>query len=198
MEFLYPSTPLNLLMLVKINISYFHNSSPHTTPLLLSSLHPLHHPPATMIEDYQGDTPTTRFIMETLHTYSEDGDLEFEQELIDSYKQSVTDHLPKLKLALEENDIKNATLYSHDIKGSCLYIGADAVRFVSGKMEALCRAEKLAEAASHLEELETEVEEVLKILDKYIEDRLNGGSGENVEEKKEKEEEETKSSDASE
>lgn len=154
-----------------------------------------------MIEDYQGDTPKTRFIEETLQTYSDEGDLEFERELIDSFRTSVYSHLPKLKKAMDENDLANATLYSHDIKGSCLYIGADAVRFLSGKMESYCRAERIKDAALLLDELELEVDEIFKILDKYV--KIRAGESvddeeEETEKKKKEEEGETPSTTASE
>jgi histidine phosphotransfer protein HptB len=120
-----------------------------------------------MSADFEGPTPTDRFQESVLQTYSE-GDRDFEQELIDSYKQSVSDHLPKLTRALKDSDLPNSVLYSHDIKGASSYIGAEAVRFLSGKIEALCKQKDLKPAVPIVTELQKEVKEVFKLLDKYM------------------------------
>lgn len=117
--------------------------------------------------DFEGETPQDKFLENTLQTYSE-GDLEFEKDLIVSYKQSIEEHLPKLREALEKKNLPESILYSHDIKGSSSYIGAEAVRFVSGKIEALSRQKNLDEAALHIDELSKEVEVVFDLLDKYM------------------------------
>jgi histidine phosphotransfer protein HptB len=120
-----------------------------------------------MITEIEGDTPTERFQKQTLADYSE-GDHEFERDLIESYKTSIAEHLPKLEEALKTEDEKESVLHSHDIKGSSSYIGAEAVRFVSGKMEAHCKQKNMKEAAKHLQELKTEVKEVFILLDHYM------------------------------
>jgi len=121
-----------------------------------------------MLGDFDGPTPTDRFQQQTLADYTE-GDHEFERELIETYKTSVLEHLPKLGLSLEAEDEKESILHSHDIKGSSSYIGAEAVRFVSGKMEAYCKENDMKEAYKHYPELQKEVEEIIKILDNYME-----------------------------
>ncbi len=120
-----------------------------------------------MTSEFEGETPTDRFQLVTLQTYS-DGDLSFEKELLDSYKQSVTEHLPKLDEALAQDNVQESILHSHDIKGSSSYIGAEAVRFLSGKMEALCKQKNLKEAGTILPELKKEVDEIFRILDEYM------------------------------
>eukprot|EP01133_Synstelium_polycarpum_P007312 gene7312-8509_t len=120
-----------------------------------------------MISDYAGPTPTIRFQQSVLADYSE-GDHEFEEELITSYKTSVAEHLPKLHISLAKGDDKESILHSHDIKGSSSYIGAEAVRFVSGKMEAYCKENQLDKAEGCLPELEKEVSRLFKMLDKYM------------------------------
>ncbi|EGC31102.1 hypothetical protein DICPUDRAFT_92856 [Dictyostelium purpureum] len=120
-----------------------------------------------MISEYQGPTPTDRFIQSVLLDYSE-GDHEFERELITSYITSVEEHLPELSKAFEDKNTKDAILHSHDIKGSSSYIGAEAVRYLSGKIEAYCKFDQLQEAESFFPELKTEVEEVIKVLNDYM------------------------------
>jgi HPt (histidine-containing phosphotransfer) domain-containing protein len=126
-----------------------------------------HNTPCTMIADFEGETPEDKFQEHTLQTYS-DGDLEFEKDLIVSYKQSIEEHLPKLREALEKDDVPEAILHSHDIKGSSSYIGAEAVRFVSGKIEALSKNKNLKEASLHIDELSQEVAVIFVLLDKYM------------------------------
>eukprot|EP01132_Coremiostelium_polycephalum_P002227 gene2227-2744_t len=129
-----------------------------------------------MISDYLGPTPTDKFLQRTLADYSE-GDHDFEKDLIESYKNSVTEHLPKLKESLKNKDEKESILHSHDIKGSSSYIGAEAVRFVSGKMEAYCKANQLDDAEECLSELELEINDVFKRLDDYMASWEDGGGG---------------------
>ena len=117
--------------------------------------------------DFEGETPQDKFQEHTLQIYS-DGDLDFEKDLIESYKQSVDEHLPKLREALEKQDVQESILHSHDIKGSSSYIGAEAVRWVSGKIEALAKQKNLKEASLHIDELSDEVQVIFQLLDKYM------------------------------
>ncbi|EGG19361.1 Hpt domain-containing protein [Cavenderia fasciculata] len=118
-------------------------------------------------QDFSGPTPTDRFQKEVLADYS-DGDQEFENELITSYIASVEEHLPKLDLSLKELDEKESVLHSHDIKGSSSYIGAESVRFLSGKIEHLCKDGHLKKASEHVQELQKEVTAVFIILRKHM------------------------------
>jgi len=120
-----------------------------------------------MISEIEGEAPTERFQKQTLGDYSE-GDHEFERDLIESYKTSIAEHLPKLEEALKKEDEKESVLHSHDIKGSSSYIGCEVVRFLSGKMEAYCKQKNMKEAAKFLPELKKEVDEVFILLDKYM------------------------------
>eukprot|EP01112_Ceratiomyxa_fruticulosa_P007155 TRINITY_DN1847_c0_g1_i2.p1 TRINITY_DN1847_c0_g1~~TRINITY_DN1847_c0_g1_i2.p1 ORF type:complete len:415 (-),score=85.97 TRINITY_DN1847_c0_g1_i2:244-1488(-) len=130
--------------------------------------------------NFDGPTPKDKFVQETLEGYS-DGDVEFAKTLITSYIGSVEEHLPLLKESFKEPyDKEGAILHSHDIKGSSAYIGAEAVRFLSGKIEFLLRHDKLQEAKTHYDELDKEVKDVFKILEDYMKE--HGGSGEEEEE----------------
>ncbi|GAM24027.1 hypothetical protein SAMD00019534_072020, partial [Acytostelium subglobosum LB1] len=128
-----------------------------------------------MISSFSGPTPTERFQRNVLADYS-DSDPDFEVDLITSYKDSVNEHLPQLSESLRSNDEKASILHSHDIKGSSSYMGAEAVRFLSGKIEAYCKEGKLDEAANFMEELETEVSELFKLLDKHMASFKEDGS----------------------
>ncbi|KAN0040707.1 hypothetical protein ACTA71_009045 [Dictyostelium dimigraforme] len=135
-----------------------------------------------MISDYEGPTPTKKFDQDILFDYSE-GEKEFTFELLDSYISSVDEHLPELLKSFETKDIKGAVLHSHDIKGSSSYIGCEAVRFLSGKIEAYCKNDELEKAESFYPELKKEVEEVFKILDDFKtnwdKNHGDGGGGDN-------------------
>ncbi|KAM9975971.1 hypothetical protein ACTFIR_009812 [Dictyostelium discoideum] len=131
-----------------------------------------------MISDYEGPTPTKKFDQDILFDYSE-GEKEFTFELLDSYISSVEEHLPELLNSFEAKDIKGAVLHSHDIKGSSSYIGCEAVRYVSGKIEAYCKNDELEKAESFYPELKKEVEEVFKILSDFKKnwDKNHGDGG---------------------
>ncbi|GAM27208.1 hypothetical protein SAMD00019534_103830 [Acytostelium subglobosum LB1] len=120
-----------------------------------------------MISNFDGPTPKERFLSKTLAEYS-DGDLEFENELITSYIGSVKEHLPQLEASLKKRDEKDSILHSHDIKGSSSYIGAEAVRFLSGKMEAYCKEGQLEKAEEYFDELSAEVDQLFILLEKHI------------------------------
>ncbi|KAM9988933.1 hypothetical protein ACTFIY_004960 [Dictyostelium cf. discoideum] len=131
-----------------------------------------------MISDYEGPTPTKKFDQDILFDYSE-GEKEFTFELLDSYISSVEEHLPELLNSFEAKDIKGAVLHSHDIKGSSSYIGCEAVRYLSGKIEAYCKNDELEKAESFYPELKKEVEEVFKILSDFKKnwDKNHGDGG---------------------
>lgn len=143
------------------------------------------------MEEYEGETPIDeRFKEEILQNYSE-GDTEFERTMIESYKLSVGEHLPKLREALEADDQPNSVLHSHDIKGSSGYIGTNTIRFITGKMEKLCREGSLSTAAENLAELESEVKETFKLLDTYLDNNCKEDFGDEEEELDTKKEEST-------
>jgi len=97
-----------------------------------------------------------------------EGDKAFEKELIDLYKETCTEKLPLLQVALENNDYDNSVLYSHDIKGSSSNIGAEAVRRISERMESLCRNREYREAYSLMPELSQELAATYTAFDLYI------------------------------
>jgi len=120
-----------------------------------------------MTSEFEGPVPKEKFDHSVLENYSE-GDAEFESDLIKSYMTSVMEHLPKLADSLKEKDSKNSILHSHDIKGSSSYIGAEVVRFMSGKIEAYCKEDKLEEAEKFYSDLKCEVDEVFKLLNSHL------------------------------
>eukprot|EP01113_Clastostelium_recurvatum_P002830 TRINITY_DN1120_c0_g1_i2.p1 TRINITY_DN1120_c0_g1~~TRINITY_DN1120_c0_g1_i2.p1 ORF type:complete len:179 (+),score=40.94 TRINITY_DN1120_c0_g1_i2:79-615(+) len=127
-----------------------------------------------MTTSFDGPTPTEKFQRDTLQLYA-DGDREFERELIEEYRTSVQAHLPQLveilaKDTFTHDDEEGAVLHSHDIKGCSSYIGAEAVRFVSGKMEQYCKVKDYKEASKYSAELQKEVTRIFSILDKYLAD----------------------------
>jgi len=142
-----------------------------------------------MITEAEGDQPTERFQKQTLADYSE-GDHEFERDLIESYKTSIEEHLPKLDEALKTEDEKESILHSHDIKGSSSYIGCEVVRYVSGKMEGYCKQKNMREAAKYLPELKKEVKEVFILLDKYMDSWENGNEDDQPHDEEDDDEEE--------
>jgi len=99
-----------------------------------------------------------------------EGDKEFEQELIDLYKETCEEKLPLLETALKKLDSENSILYSHDIKGSSANIGANVVRQISEKMELFSRKGEYKEAHKLYPELKEELQKTYEVLAKYIEE----------------------------
>ena len=78
------------------------------------------------------ETPTERFLYERLQAVS-DGDKEFEQDLIETWKQGTKDDFTLLGTAFADKNEKDAVLHSHTIKGSSAQLGCLSVSSVSGK-----------------------------------------------------------------
>eukprot|EP00026_Physarum_polycephalum_P017612 Phypoly_transcript_18889.p1 GENE.Phypoly_transcript_18889~~Phypoly_transcript_18889.p1 ORF type:complete len:167 (+),score=46.28 Phypoly_transcript_18889:138-638(+) len=128
-----------------------------------------------MTENFEGDPPAEKFSPVQLQDYA-DGDVEMERDLIDLYKKSASDHLVELEetLTTKKGEDPNpegthpSVLHAHDIKGSSASIGTEGVRFISGKIEHLCRKRELDEAANLLPDLKEELKIAYKLLDDYV------------------------------
>eukprot|EP01114_Cavostelium_apophysatum_P004580 TRINITY_DN148_c0_g1_i1.p1 TRINITY_DN148_c0_g1~~TRINITY_DN148_c0_g1_i1.p1 ORF type:complete len:119 (-),score=25.42 TRINITY_DN148_c0_g1_i1:267-623(-) len=96
------------------------------------------------------------------------GDISFERELIDLYRNEFANTLENLTVALASNDQKSAILYSHDIKGSSANIGAEAVRLLGERMEYLAREGQLTEASVYLPMVREAFQVTMKLFMEYF------------------------------
>eukprot|EP01101_Sappina_pedata_P005362 TRINITY_DN242_c0_g1_i2.p1 TRINITY_DN242_c0_g1~~TRINITY_DN242_c0_g1_i2.p1 ORF type:complete len:139 (+),score=58.39 TRINITY_DN242_c0_g1_i2:116-532(+) len=115
------------------------------------------------------------------------GDLEFQVELLDMFKEQVELSMDSLMDALSSED-KQSILYSHDIKGSASNLGLELVRRLAEKSEFAC---KKAQYKMVLDEiyplLQEEIIETTRVIDSYIES-VTEEEGEEGEEEEEEEE----------
>jgi HPt (histidine-containing phosphotransfer) domain-containing protein len=126
-------------------------------------------------EEYEGEAPAEKFTPVQLQDYSE-GDIEMEQDLVDLYKKGTNARLVELEktLTTRKHEDPNpegthpSVLHAHDIKGSSASMGCEGVRWVSGKIEHLCRQRQLEQAAALLDELKAEIKTGYKLLDDYV------------------------------
>ena len=98
-----------------------------------------------------------------------DGDLEFEQELIEMFIEDAQEHLSVLKTQIAEGDVEMVRRSAHTLKGSSSNIGATKMQDMSYQMEILAKDAGLAGAADHLEKMNEALEETEAFYKKYLE-----------------------------
>jgi HPt (histidine-containing phosphotransfer) domain-containing protein len=111
--------------------------------------------------------PSEKFNLEQIRQISE-GDHEFEDDLMESYKTELEELLVKLEpeLKLGQNHADCVRL-AHDIKGSSANVGAEGVREVGKVMEELARDGKYDEVLVLLPKVRQEFDEFCLIWDDY-------------------------------
>lgn len=97
-----------------------------------------------------------------------EGEYVFEKELIDIFIEVCAEKLPQLEEALREGKHDESVHHSHDLKGSSSNIGAEVLRRISEKMEALCRESNYAEALTYYPQLQKEFENTRKVMEDYL------------------------------
>jgi len=85
-----------------------------------------------------------------------DGDVEFEHELLATYRASAQKILARLRAALAAGDLKQILREAHALKGASLNVGAAAMGQCAGAIEAAARRGDLALALDSALQLETE------------------------------------------
>jgi len=95
-------------------------------------------------------------------------DKELAVELINLYRQQFDQSFQKLKNAVNENDLQNAVLFSHDIKGASVNLGCQDVSTHSYTLEKLARDGRLLEMKGLFDGLQDAQTKVSKILDEVL------------------------------
>jgi len=95
--------------------------------------------------------------MARLHDIS-DGDLNFQQEMIDLFEESCETGLAQLEgfLSQAAPDLHEAALKAHELKGVSANVGAEAFSAVSLEMESCCKAGNFDEARKLLAKMWSE------------------------------------------
>ena len=80
--------------------------------------------------------------------------------LLELYLKKMSNILPELKIAIDENNYKNISLLSHSIKGSSANFRIDFLQTLAQEMEAAAKSELKG----------FDYKEALEDISKYIED----------------------------
>ncbi len=108
-----------------------------------------------------------RLNIEQLRQISE-GDHEFEDDLLESYKSELEELLRQLKPLLEAGtDHESCVRLAHDVKGSSANVGAEGVRGVGKKMEDLAREGRYKDVLALLPEAKEEFNHLCRLWDDY-------------------------------
>ena len=99
-----------------------------------------------------GDSSPVVFDRERLRELT-DGDAEFEQELIETFKDSAQTILVQLRAHLVDGDAGGIGRQAHALKGASVNIGADAISKCAAEIESAARAGDVGAAREMLDDL---------------------------------------------
>jgi CheY-like chemotaxis protein len=102
-----------------------------------------------------------------------DGDLAFEQDLIESYLSQTEQHLKALESSLHERNGKEMEHWAHTIKGSSANAGAKGMQEIAGRIEQFRTGEDPAKGPGLLSELRSEFERVRRYFKAYLASRTS-------------------------
>ncbi len=102
--------------------------------------------------------------IQALRDLSPDGSQEFLRELIAIYLADAPKQLTQLEDALSRQDAAVATRAAHTLKGSASNFGAEQLVRMAHEMEAACKTNNLAAAASALPGLKKHFAQVIEAL----------------------------------
>ncbi len=97
-----------------------------------------------------------------------EGDKEFTEELVLTYKEEYPKSIDGLKDAYKKKNADQIKFHAHTIKGASQNLGADKVGVICKKMEFAAKDGKLEEAWSHFGRLETVLAQTIAAIDNYV------------------------------
>ncbi len=100
-----------------------------------------------------------------------DGDLAFEQDLIESYVSQTEQHLKALESSVHEGNEEEVEHWAHTIKGSSANAGAKGMQEIAGRIEQFRTGEHPAQGPELLRELRSEFERVRRYFKAYLQSR---------------------------
>ena len=98
-----------------------------------------------------------------------DGDVEFEQELIEMYLEDANEHVQAIGQCISDGDVTQLSRAAHTLKGSSANIGAVKVQEAAYKLETTAHSGDLGAASGIL----TEIKEALTETDTAYKDYLS-------------------------
>ncbi|MGW8322987.1 MAG: response regulator, partial [Thermodesulfobacteriota bacterium] len=100
-----------------------------------------------------------------------DGDLAFEQDLIESYVSQTEQHLKALESSIHERNGKEREHWAHTIKGSSANAGAKEIQEIAHYVEQIGNGREPAEGIELLSDLRFEFERVRRFFRSYLASR---------------------------
>ncbi len=100
-----------------------------------------------------------------------DGDLAFEQDLIETYLSQTEQHLKALESSVHESNEKELGHWAHTIKGSSANAGAKGMQEIAGRIEQVPTGSDPAQGPELLSELRSEFERVRRYFKAYLASR---------------------------
>ena len=97
-----------------------------------------------------------------------DGDLAFEQDLIETYLSQTEQHLKALESSVHESNEEELEHWAHTIKGSSANAGAKGMQEIAGRIEEIHTGEDPAQGPELLSELRSEFERVRRYFKAYL------------------------------
>ena len=82
-----------------------------------------------------------------------DGDVEFQQELLEMFIEDVTEKLPGLQQAFQDGDCSEIAHYAHTIKGASANLGITSMQAIALKLEHQARDDQLEEPQQQLTQI---------------------------------------------
>ena len=102
-----------------------------------------------------------------------DGNLAFEQDLIETYLSQTEQHLKALESSVHESNEEELEHWAHTIKGSSANAGAKGMQEIAGRIEQVPAGEDPAQGPELLTELRSEFERVRRYFKAYLASRLS-------------------------
>ena len=93
-----------------------------------------------------------------------DGDVEFQQELLEMFIEDVTEKLQGLQQAFQDGDLSEIARYAHTIKGASANLGITSMQAIALKLEHQAREDQLEEPQQQL----TQINQILDRLKESI------------------------------
>ncbi len=93
------------------------------------------------------------------------GDEELAKEVLQGFLEDIPRQILALRSFMEKGDLSGAELQSHSIKGASSSVGGEALREAASRVELVIGGGDLAAARIRVEELETQFEQLRKVLE---------------------------------
>ena len=95
---------------------------------------------------------------------------------METFRANMAEDVAELREAFRADNASRARHYLLDIKGASAYIGAEVVFSQVSRMDGLCARNDMRSSAAMMDQLATEVDAAIGLMDKYIAEVTRGES----------------------